>query len=412
MARLRRAPHHTHKRTRLSHSHYAHTLDCVRAIRAIHTRRRRDFLWRTSFAFFCLLVVARSALWLLERNKKEMFDADASFSVREKPTFNKYTSFQYGGAPGLAENSEVLPPPRHSQLEDMSILSRQVSRDTPPPPPMTTGLSNLDASEMVAKMRAEVAAANMGPINELHALQSVPEMHGDSWLNEISSQSGRRTSEVAAEGENSPSAATCELGLARVVLRDGEPGTPAAGAPPSVSVGVSGVDTLGPLGRSSTGTAASTSGRGTSTSTDPGSVGSNNAEPAWKKYARPRGSVVTGRASTVAGGPTTSTGGRLSSGPLGGGRLSTVVRGGASSKPPPAATPQAAAFAAALKAWPTMPETLQHLPLSMALEDDPRDDPTTKGLKAAARKAADEAVKALRAEQDAARAAAASGGAA
>ena len=48
-----------------------------------------------------------------------------------------------------------------------------------------------------------------------------------------------------------------------------------------------------------------------------------------------------------------------------------------------------------------MPETLRHLPLRMALEEDDADDPKTAKAKAAARAAADEALKKIREEQDA-----------
>ena len=68
---------------------------------------------------------------------------------------------------------------------------------------------------------------------------------------------------------------------------------------------------------------------------------------------------------------------------------------------PANATPQQAAFAAALRAWPQMPTTLQHLPLRMALEEDDADDPRTKRAKEAARAAADEALRKAQEEQDA-----------
>ena len=397
---------------------------------------RRQFMWTVSIIALSLLLVARSALWSLQRFKQDSFDADASFAIREPPTFNKYTSFEFGrptGGAGGGLSEPSCPPPsegqRRTDFEASEILNRRASKPQPPPPAPAAPprgpaqLASLEANENVARFRAQ---ANLGPVAEI------------DWMNATSVDA----TQVELESGRGSAAGGCG-GLSIVIDASSggaaSSGSPAASAVDSAPSLVS-TSTLGTPGHrtsveqpTSRGDADGSAGVGASSKPVPawkkyaqprGSVArascaargsgarpvrgscepgaDDKPEPAWKKYARPRGSVVAsqqrgsleGRQSKAAGGAGSATRPSFL-------RLSAERRSASSPPVPPAATPQAAAFAAALAAWPAMPEKLQHLPLSMALEEDPRDDPATRGHKSAARKAADAAIKELRAQQDA-----------
>ena len=118
---------------------------------------KRDEKWKK--------MVKSKAMSQKDFAQKRMFEADAfppepwvynevspGPPVREAPAFKKYTSFHFGREP---------PPPKLGDADisesfgDISIFERTVSRAAPAPPPMPTGLSNLDADDMVAKMRRD-----------------------------------------------------------------------------------------------------------------------------------------------------------------------------------------------------------------------------------------------------------------
>ena len=416
---------------------------------------RQNAMLNVSLFALIFLAMARSFLYYLNKRdekwkkmvkskamsqkdfaQKRMFEADAfppepwvynevspGPPVREAPAFKKYTSFHFGREPP--------PPPKLGDADisesfgDISIFERTVSRAAPAPPPMPTGLSNLDADDMVAKMRAEMAKAGLGGDRASTEEKEVAvEIRSETPTDEIISESDRRSMVGIPEEEGATSGGgSGALGNLSVGVPPSGRSTEADAASsrvstlPEASVASSVGTRISPESKrsscpASAASAASADKRG-STAPAPPSAGKEKPEPAWKKYARPRGGSVetpdeaasAGKAEPAWKKYARPRGGSVETpaGTSGGGRGSTAAKGGPSTEATENLTPQQAAQKAALNAWPAMPMWMRNLPLSMALEADDKDDAKTKKGKEDARAAADAAMKKAREAMDAKR---------
>lgn len=347
------------------------------------------------------MLAARAALFLIQRQRREWYNQDATFAVEQQPGERTQLGirllFPFGArrggeaspsGTGPTDGLEGAPPPPPPSLPDGTScvgLSELTRRRQPPPPTPS------DAHAAMA------AAALLGAEPPTRGSLSAP-ARGSLKAPSLSPE------EMAAALR----AEAAKMGGAGVDARSSSSAQGVAGRGSCLSAGVGGValraDSVAGMGLASPRTPRAEA-----------EVDGATPPPNWKKWLEPKepktpklisaGSKDSRSEGDEGAAPRTPQNGDRTGQAVGRGSIadrSSVSRMGNAVSTPgePPLNPREAARYAALGAWPKMPDWMRNLPISIALEVDERDDAATARGKAAARAAHDAALAQAQEAQD------------